>query len=218
MDERRYHLNKKCFAATRAWGTASDHDTKWDYMQVGPDGVIVTNCVKFMKIDLPPQTNAPTSPRIFSKATIEKLRKDFEGDDDTLVELPEGMEAKSNGTYSVPNFQHAIPAPDKEIAHITVTAKDLLELLKSACDVTDHTRFLIRLRIMQVGKNPQLRIDAHKDDDGQAFVANLMGTHYTGINIPGDKSTDVFPVEMQSEQIDEAKLELPLTEGRKFRT
>jgi hypothetical protein len=215
-DERRYQINKKCLAATRAWGTASDHDTKWDYAQVSSDGIIVTNCVKFIKIDLPPQANAPTSPRIFPKNVIEKLRK--EADEDEIITLPEGVEAKSNGTYSVPNFQHAIPSPEKEVAHITVTAKDLIELLKSACDVTDHTRYLVRLRIMQVGKNPQLRIDAHKDDDGQAFVANLMGTHYTGINIPGDKSTDVYPVEQQSEVIDETKLELPLTEGRKFRT
>ena len=215
MDERRYQINRKALAATRAWGTG-DHDVKWDYMYVGPDGCIVTNCTKFIKVDLPRQENAPTAPRIFPRAVIEKVRKELSGDDS--VTLPEGLEAKSNGTYSVPKFDHAVPSPEKEVANITVTAKDLIDLLKAAAEVTDHTRYLVRLRIMQVGKNPQLRIDAHRDDDGQAFVGNLMGTHYSGINIPGDKPENIPPLDQQTEKIDEAKLDLPLDSGRKFRT
>jgi len=213
MSERRYQLNRKCYAATRALGKGADADSKWDYMYVSPKGVICTDRVALIRISLPPQENPPTTPCVFTGAVLTE-HKPKTGDE--LVTMPEGREAKCDGTLAVPNFSAAIPDPATQLASITVTAKHLISILKAACEVTDHQRHLVRLRICGDGnKNMQLRVDAHRDDDGQEFTGVIMGTVYTGNNIPGDPNnqTGVKIVET----FDEKKLTLPLQEGRKFR-
>jgi hypothetical protein len=207
----RYVLNRKAFAATRALAEGADKDPKWDYMHVSPAGVICTDTKSIIKVTLPQQPNKDNlAPQVFTSDVFEKLRPKS----DENVTMPEGLEAKSNGKIAVPDFKLAIPGPESQVAYITVTAKSLIKMLRAACEVTDHARQLVRLRICGEGKNQMLRIDAHRDEGAQEFTGVLMGTVYTGQSIPGDKqgtSTNV------PETIDEKKLSLPLTEGRKFR-
>lgn len=182
MSERRYILNKKCFAATRALAKGRDADPKWNYMYVSPKGCICTDRVALIRVSLPPQSDAPTAPCVFTSDVFEEMRPKTE---DELVTMPEGREAKCDGNLAVPNFSAAIPEPTTQTASITVTAKHLIDVLKAACEVTDHARHLVRLRICGDGnKNQQLRIDAHRDEDGQEFTGVIMGTVYTGSNIP----------------------------------
>ncbi len=213
MSERRYKLNRKCYAATRALGKGKDADPKWDYMYVGPKGCICTDRVALIRVSLPEQENAPTTPCVFTGSVLEENRPKT---GDEIVTMPDGKEAKCDGTLAVPNFSQAIPDPGTQIASITVTAKHLIDVLKAACEVTDHARHLVRLRICGDGnKNQQLRIDAHRDDDAQEFCGVIMGTVYTGTNIPGDPQNGQQQTKVES--FDERKLTLPLTEGRKFR-
>ncbi len=212
-DERRYQLNRKAFAATRALGKGKDADPKWDYMYVSPKGVICTDRVALIRVSLPEQKNAPETACVFTGSVLEE-NKPKTGDE--LVTMPEGREAKCDGTLAVPNFSQAIPDPATQIASITVTAKHLIDVLKAACEVTDHARHLVRLRICGDGnKNQQLRIDAHRDDEAQEFTGVIMGTVYTGTNIPGDPTNGQSGPKVEA--FDEKKLTLPLTEGRKFR-
>jgi hypothetical protein len=209
---RRYILNKKCFAATRALGKGRDGDKHWDYMYVSPKGVICTDRMALIQISLPPQPNPPTTPQVFTSDIFEPLRPKT---NEELVTMPEGAEAKCDGNLQVPNFNAAIPKPETQIATITVTAKHLIDILKAACEVTDHARYLVRLRICGDGNKKQLRVDVHRDDGGQDMIGVVMGTVYTGENIPGDPAgSNPHPVEAY----DEKKLTLPLTEGRKFRS
>jgi hypothetical protein len=130
------------------------------------------------------------------------------------VVMPEGLEPKSNGKISVPNFSKAIPDPNTQVANMTVNAQALIDILKVACEVTDHSRFLVKLRICGSGKNQVLRIDAHRDAGAQEMVGVLMGTVYEGVSIPGDHTGT--PVSL-TEYAEERKLVLPLTAGRRFR-
>jgi hypothetical protein len=213
MNERRYKLNKKCFAAMRALGKGRDADPKWDYMYVSPKGVICTDRVALIRVSLPEQEDMPTAPCVFTGPILEE-HKPKTGDE--LVTMPEGKDAKCDGTLAVPNFSSVVPEPGTQIASITITAKHLIDILKAACEVTDHARYLVRLRICGDGnKNQQLRVDAHRDENGQEFVGVIMGTVYTGTNIPGDPGNG--HTAPRNEIFDEKKLNLPLTEGRKFR-
>lgn len=215
MTERRYKLNRKCFAATRALGKGKDADPKWDYMYVSGKGCICTDRVSIIRVTLPEQDDMPTTPCVFTGSVLAE-NKPKTGDE--LVTMPEGKEAKCDGTLAVPDFKQAIPETTTQIASITVTAKHLIEVLKAACEVTDHARYLVRLRICGDGnKNTQLRVDAHRDDGGQEFTAAIMGTVYTGTNIPGDPQNGNQNQGAKNEAFDEKKLTLPLTEGRKFR-
>jgi hypothetical protein len=209
MEDRRYVLNKKAFAATRVMGK----DSKWAYIHVSPKGVICTDARALIRITLPctPKSEMPTSARVFTKAMIENLRPKTADD---LVTLPEGLEAKSNGCFTVPDFTVGIPDANKQHASIAIDAKMLINLLKAACEVSDHSRNLVRLRLCGT-KPPVLRIDAHRDEGGQEFTGVLMGITYNGACIPGDAIEDSH--QHKSEDVDQKKLTLPLLEGRKFR-
>lgn len=209
----RFILNKKAFAATRALARGKDADKKWDYMHVSKAGVICTDTTAIIRVSLPKQDNVPSHAQVFTSDMFEKLRPTTA---DETVTMPEGLEPKSNGTIAVPNFAATIPNSDAQVACVTVSAKQLIELLKAACEVTDHARQLVRLRICGDEKNQKLRIDAHRDADGQEFCAVLMGAIYKGVNIPGDP-TGPKQETAPSEEFDEKKLTLPMTEGRKFR-
>lgn len=211
---RRYVLNRKCFAAARALGRGKDADPKWQFLFVSPKGVIATDKTAVIRVSLPvqPQDETPLSPQVFTREMFEPVAPKTA---DELVTMPEGLEAKSTGTLSIPNFNSAIPEPSAQVASITVTAKHLIEVLKAACEVTEHSRYLVTLRICGDGNKSQtLRVDAHRDEDGQEFCAAVMGTFYTGSNIPGEPQAGDKNV---VEHVEERKLNLPLTEGRKFR-
>lgn len=228
MSERRYKLNRKCFEATRALSSEPQHDEKWDYIYVGNGYVCCTNTTKFVRITLPTPGNTgsglkgtvfhdpqPTVPVIFPRAVFDEMRKRCHGDN--VVEMPEGLPAVSNGKYSVPNFEYAVPKPESEENSICVTAKDLIDILQAAAATTDHSRYLIKFRQCKIGPKSVVVINGHRDDGGQEFTGVLMGTKYEGINIPGDRPENVPPPEKQSEKFDEEKIELPMETGRKFR-
>lgn len=207
-------LNKKAFAATRALGKGPDHDKRWDYMHVSKNGVICTDTSSLIRVSLP-DDQKPTQAQIFALETLDEIRPKTGAE---TVTMPEGLEAKSSGQFSVPNFDCAIPPTSAEVANITITAKALIDLLKAATEVTDHSLKLVRLRICQVGKAPMLRIDAHREEGAQEFCGVLMGTIYEGVCIPGDKKKgEATETVAPNEDIDEAKLNLPLVDGRKFR-
>jgi len=204
MENRRYILNRKCFAALRAIGPGAED--KWKYMHVGPKGCTCTDTVSLIRVTLPPTNASPDEAEVFPLDQAKKLAP--KGDEAT--EMPAGLEAKSSGKYTVPNFDVSIPEPNKQTATLTVNAERLVSLLKAAMDVTDHSRNLVRLRFY----NDSIRIDAHRDNGGQEFMAILMGTNYNGVCIPGDPEKDAQPV---SEVADEKTLRLPVHSGRKFR-
>lgn len=228
MSERRYKLNRKCFAVTRALSTEPQHDEKWDYVYVGNGYVCCTNTTKFLRVSTPqPGNNSagltgtvfhdpqPTVPCIFPRQVIDEMRRKCHGDN--VVEMPEGLPAISNGKYSVPNFEYAVPKPEYEENCITITLKDLIDVCQTLVEVTDHDRKIGRLRICKIGPKPLLRIDCHHDEGGQECTAIIMGTKYDGVNITGDRPENVPPPEKQSEKFVEESIELPMETGRKFR-
>lgn len=228
MSDRRYKLNRKALAVTRALSNEPGHDAKWDYIYVGPDYVCCTNTTKFLRVSTPqPGNNSeglkgtvfhdpqPTVPVIFPRAVVDEMRKKCHGDN--VIEMPEGLPAVSNGTFSVPNFSYAVPKPEFEENSICVTGKDLIDLVQTMNEVTEHSRYILKLRICKIGPKPLLRIDTHHDDGGQECTGILMGTKYDGVNISGDRPENVPPPEKQTEKFDEAKIELPMETGRKFR-
>lgn len=204
MRDRRYILNRKCFSALKAIGPGAEN--RWKYMHVSPKGVTCTDTVSLIRVTLPESELNPTGPVIFDLDAVKKLQP--KGDE--KVSMPEGMEAKTSGKYTVPNFDVGIPDPKNQTATVTVNAERLIQLLKAAMDVTEHSRNLVRLRFYK----DSIRIDAHRDNGGQEFLAILMGTNYNGNCIPGDPPKGSEPV---SEVADEKTLKLPVNEGRKFR-
>ena len=214
-NERRWILNKKAFAALRALNeTYGAKDTeKWSYIHVSPKGVTATDTSSFIRVTLPKdrEKDQPSEPRIFSYDEAMALipKKDMD------VVMPEGMEAKTSGAYIVPNYEMAIPEPKDQTATLTVNAKFLINMLKAACDVTNHSRSLVRLRFY----GNRIRIDAHKDNGGQEFMGVLLGTNYNGICIPGDvpEGTATQKAPVNDETNDQQKLKLPILEGRRFR-
>ena len=211
MNDRRYTLNRKALAVTRVMGKGPNHDKKWGYIYVSEKGVICTDSISLVKVDLPAQSNAPVAPQVFTKEMLAEIKM-ISSTADTV--MPEGLEPKSTGQISVPNFSKAIPDPNTQVASMTVNAKALIDILKVACEVTDHSRFLVKLRICGSGKNQVLRIDAHRDAGAQEMVGVLMGTVYEGNSIPGNATGAVVPM---VEYTEERKLVLPLVEGRRFR-
>ncbi len=211
MSDRRYILNRKCFAALKAIGPGAEN--RWKYVHVSPKGVLCTDTVSLIRVTLPTNvfpknTSEATEPVIFELDSAKKLQPKGE----ETVDMPEGMEAKTTGKYTVPNFDVGIPDPSNQTATVTVNAERLVQLLKAAMDVTEHSRNLVRLRFYK----DLIRIDAHRDKGGQEFLAILMGTTYAGDCIPGDapKGTVAKPA---SESVDEKTLKLPVHSGRKFR-
>lgn len=206
MSDRRYVLNRKCFAALRAIGAGAAD--KWKYMHVGPKGVTCTDTVSLVRVTLPnTSANIPSEATVFPFEQAKKLAPVK----DSIVVMPDGLEAKTTGKYTVPNFEVTIPDPKNQTATLTVNAERLISLLKAAIEVTEHPRSLVRLRFYK----DSIRIDAHRGSDGQEFMGILMGTNYNGNCIPGDlpkgEATQV------SEVADEKTLKLPVHEGRKFR-
>lgn len=209
IEELKYVINKKALAALRAM---SKTVSKWQYAHVSPKGVTCTDAHVYIRVSLPPQAkHVPTGAQIFTKDMLEEIRPVK----DEVITMPVGLEAKTTASIYVPNLDCVLPDPSKEISHITLEAKPLIELLRAACEVTDHSKFLVRLRICKSGKNELLRIDAHHDEDGQEFVGVIMATDYNGKNISGDRPEHIpaHPTEV----IGETSLNLPATEGRKFR-
>ena len=206
MKNRRYVLNRKCFAALKAIGSGAEN--RWKYVHVSPKGVLCTDTVSLIRVTLPDSNLTPTNPVIFDLDTAKKLMPK----NDDGVSMPEGMEAKTTGKYTVPNFDVGIPDPSNQTATVTVNAERLVQLLKAAMDVTEHSRNLVRLRFYK----DSIRVDAHRDKGGQEFLGILMGTTYAGDCIPGDapKGTVAKPA---SESVDEKTLKLPVHSGRKFR-
>ncbi len=213
MSERRYLLNRKCWAVLQAIDNiginAHPSEARWRYVLVSAKGVTATDTVSLIRITLP-YTALPIPERatIFGYDTMAALAPPPEGDG--TVMMPEGEEAKTSGKYIVPNHEASIPSPKGQVATITVNAARLVKLLQAAMEVTEHSRNLVRLRLYK----DCLRIDAHRDHGGQEFLGLLMGTSYTGNCIPGDPPVGTVPV---NESTYEKSLKLPLTEGRKFR-
>ena len=212
MSDRRYVLNRKCFAALKAIGPGAEN--RWKYVHIGPKGVTCTDTVSLIRVTLPNLERSGQSwaqaidPVIYDLDTVKKLRP--KGDEN--VTMPEGMEAKTTGKYTVPNFDIGIPDPKNQTATITVNAERLVSLLKAAIEVTEHSRSLVRLRFFK----DSIRIDAHRDTGGQEFLGFIMGTTYQGDSIPGDAPKGTKP-DSASETCSEKTLKLPVSAGRKFR-
>ncbi len=212
MSDRRWILNRKCFAALRAIGDGTDK--RWNYIHVGPKGVTCTDTVSLIRVTLPSQhlgANAGAEPAIFDYETAKKLSKSV----GTLeLTMPEGLPAKTTGQYTVPNHDVTIPKPEDQTATITVDAERLVELLKAAMEVTEHNKHLVRLRFYK----DFIRIDAHRDVGGQEFMGLLMWTNYNGNCIPGDaKHVMTGTNKPTPETADDGHFKLPVYEGRKFR-
>lgn len=219
MSDRRWVLNRKCFAALRAIGAGAL--SRWEYMHVGPKGVTCTDTISLIRVSLPDehktgfQQAAGTGPTpvIFTLEQAKMLGHALDKKD--TVTMPVGLPAKT-GQYTVPNYDATIPNPDDQTATLAVDAGKLIEILKAACEVTEHSKHLVRLRFY--GKF--IRIDAHRDAGGQEFMGLLVGTDYNGTGIPGDASNEktvngkFIP---PSEDAVDGALTLPLFEGRKFR-
>jgi hypothetical protein len=132
------------------------------------------------------------------------------------VRMPEGMPAKTTGRYIVPNHDVTIPRPEDQLATITVDASRLVEILKAAMEVTEHSKNLVRLRFYK----EFIRVDAHRAIGEQEFMGLLMWTHYNGNGIPGDKPVGSKVNEKwvpAPEDAEDGHLKLPLFEGRVFR-
>jgi hypothetical protein len=220
MSDRRFLLNRKCWAVLQAIDEigpkAHPSEARWRYVLVSSKGVIATDTVSLIRVTLPyTATPIPEQPAIFDYDTMESLRpKDTDNPLNPLgdfVVMPEGEEAKTSGKYIVPNHEASIPTPKSQIAVITVNAARLIRLLQAAMDVTEHSRNLVRLRLYK----DCIRIDSHRDHGGQEFLGLLMGTSYNGNCIPGDVLAGAPAY--TSEMVTEKSLKLPLTEGRKFR-
>ena len=197
MSERRFILNRKCFAALRAMGK-----DRWEYLYCSPKGVIATDTTSLIRVSLPKQENCPTEPIIYGREALAVAQ---------LTEnMPVGEEAKS-GKYSVPDLEAGIVSADKQTASITINAKSLINLLEAACEVTEHSKSLVKLRFC----GNSLRIDSHRLEGEQEFTGILTEVYYSGNMIPGDpkNNTNAQP----TETVDERKLSLPETSGRKFR-
>ncbi len=202
-------LNGKAFAAARIMPKESSN--KYGYMYVSPKGVVCTDGCRLIRITLPTTMNQiPANPAIFPAEQVLELRPKSPLE---TVHMPEGLPAKSNGQYSVPVYDNAIPAPEQMGQSIICDAKMLVDLLKAACDVTDHSRNLVRLSLAKNGG--LIRIDAYREEGAQEFTAMLMSVRYEGNSLPGnpDKNAPQQTVEV----VDPGKISLPLNEGRKFR-
>ena len=207
MSERRFILNRKCFAALRAMGK-----DRWEYLYCSPKGVIATDTTSLIRVTLPkyPVDVNPIEAVVFSRKVVEERANTLTENKVSSIEMPAGEEAKS-GKYSVPDLEAGIVSADKQTASITINAKSLINLLEAACEVTEHSRSLVKLRFC----GNSLRIDSHRLEGEQEFTGILMDVSYSGNMIPGDpkNNTNAQP----TETIDERKLSLPETSGRKFR-
>lgn len=213
MSNRRWVLNRKCFAALRAIGEGTDK--RWNYIHVGPKGVTATDTVSLIRVTTPiinGDSNTPTESVIFDYETAKKLSKGM-GASETVI-MPEGLPAKTTGQFTVPNHDVTIPKPEDQTATITVDAERLVELLKAAMEVTEHNKHLVRLRFYK----DFIRVDAHRDVGGQEFLGLLMWTRYNGNCIPGDpKHVITNTYKPTPETADDGHFKLPVYEGRKFR-
>jgi len=213
MSDRRWILNRKCFAALRAIGDGTDK--RWNYIHVGPKGVTCTDTVSLIRVTLPTENgvnNNLNEPVIYDYETTQKLAKTVSGKGQ--IEMPEGLPAKTTGQYTVPNHDVTIPKPEDQTATITVDAARLVELLKAAMEVTEHNKHLVRLRFYK----DFIRIDAHRDVGGQEFLGLLMWTNYNGDCIPGDPKHVVAGTNKATpEDANDGHFKLPVYEGRKFR-
>ena len=211
MYDRRWILNRKCFAALRAIGEGTDK--RWKYIHVGPKGVTCTDTVSLIRVSIAaPQIGGDPEPEIFDYETAKKMSQGLRATD--VVTMPDGLPAKTTGQYTVPNHDVTIPKPEDQTATITVDAARLIELLKAAMEVTEHNKNLVRLRFYK----DFIRIDAHRDVGGQEFMGLLMWTNYNGNCIPGDSKkvltgTNTPPPETAND----GHFKLPVYEGRKFR-
>jgi len=210
MSDRRWILNRKAFAAMRA--IRADAPDRYKYIHVGPKGITATDTTAIIRVSLPQVVGEQPEPCIFPLEEAKKLMP--KGGD--FVTMPEGLEAKTTGDYTVPNFDVGIPDPQDQLGTITINAERLIDILKGAVEVTDHSRSLVRLRLY---KDNFIRVDSHRDAGGQEFLGMVMGTNYDGHGIPGDAPAGTTPPTMtkESEKCEEGKLRLPVFEGRKFR-
>jgi hypothetical protein len=209
MSKDRWILNRKAFAAMRA--IRADAPDRWKYIHVGSKGITATDTTSIVRVSLPKVADQCETPAIFPLEEVKKLMP--KGND--LVTMPEGLEAKTTGHYTVPNFDVGIPDPQDQLCTITINAERLINILKGAAEVTEHSRALVRLRLY---KDNFIRVDAHRDNGGQEFMGMVMGTNYEGNGIPGDAAPGTQPpVSKATEKCDEGKLKLPVFEGRKFR-
>src|ERR1039458_4783851 len=123
MSDRRWILNRKCFAALRAMGNAADR--RWKYIHVGPKGVTCTDTVSLIRVSLPKGNGinqvGASVPVIFDYETMKKLAASGFGNGQ--IEMPEGLLAKTTGQYTVPNYDVTIPKPEDQTATITVDAR-----------------------------------------------------------------------------------------------
>lgn len=205
-----YKLNRKNFAATRIM--PSDPSNKYAYLHVSNKGTVCLDGFRMVRVSLPDQEGgAPSNAAIFTPDIVEQKRTDESGKD---VTMPDGLPAKSTGTHSVPIFDNAMPDPSQMGQSIILDGRALIELLKVACDVTDHARNLVRLSIQKSGGI--LRIDTHRVEGDQEFCGIQVAVQYKGNNIPGLPQAGEEKT-LGGESIDAKNLSLPLFEGRKFR-
>ncbi len=207
-------LNKKCFAALRA--ICAKTTARWKYMHVSKAGVVATDMVSMIRVSLPTMTRVSLpindtlpEPMVYDYETALSLIP--KGDSEVIM-----PKVGPNPAFSVPKFEYAVPQPKNQIASCTVDAQRLIDILKGAMDVTDHARNMVRLRFYK----DFLRVDAHKDMDGQEFMGLMSCIKYNGNSIPGDPPAGVTvdgQFKPNPETAEQGSMVLPMFEGRKFR-
>lgn len=204
-----FTLNRKNFALTRIMPEDVAH--KYAYLHVSNKGTVCLNGFQLVRVTLPKSMEeTPGNPAIYTPEMIEAVRVNS---DKQVAKMPEGLPAKTTGSRAVPVFDNAIPGPEQMGQSIILDGKALIELLKVACDVTDHTRNLVRLSIAKHGG--VLRIDAHREEGEQDFTGIQVAVQYKGHNIPGLPAEG--EVQSETEMVDAKGLTLTMNEGRKFR-
>jgi hypothetical protein len=130
------------------------------------------------------------------------------------VEMPAGEPAITGPHFLVPQIDKMLPGPEFQVAAITVNGDLLRKLLTTACEVSNDSDYTVRLRIMNTGDTPMLRLDNYRQPGDQEFVAALKAIDYDGDYIPGEQPSGIKKVEKKPMQ---AGAVLKVSTGRRFK-
>lgn len=208
-----YKVNGKNLSVGRLMVRGKDADKRLKFVHVGPKGTAVVTPVVVARVSLPAGVEQDVAPN----AVIPQDQLDALGrvvpESDRIVELPEGEPAITGPHFIVPIIDRCIPEPEQQIAAITVNADLLRKLMVIATEVSTDSDYTVRLRIMNTGETPALRIDAYRQPGDQEFVAVLKGIDYDGDYIPGEKE----PGKKVEKKPQQAGMVLKVSTGRRFK-
>lgn len=209
-NSRRFMLNRKSLAALKAAG-----ENKWAYAHISKAGVTCTDGLFMIaRVSLPKTLVSVPEAQIISLGDAETFKKTIK-DDECISIIPELLlhEPKTGPRFTVPALDKAIPETSKAAISVTVDAKQLITMLKMACEVTEHARSLVKLRICGNG----IRIDSHRVEGEQEFVGHLKTFNYKGPGFAGEATENSSAGVNVSEAVEQKTLSLPNVVGRRFR-